>query len=318
MLRKIALMCAATAFYAMPLPAYAEYPERPITFIIAFGVGGNSDVGGRTVAQYLEPCLGPNATVIPQNRPGANGSVGFEQIATATPDGYTIGVVSFPNGVIQPITKKVPWSKDSFYFFGSFIASSTTLSVAKDSPWHTVDDLIKASKEAPNGLTVGTSGIGSEDQLMLIQLSEITGIKFNIVPFDGDAQSFAGVMGGHIQLVSAASPSTARYLDGVRPIFVAAEKQQPDLLPGTPTAKELGYNIIQGSTHIVAGPPSLPDEIKNKIDTCMEKVAADQEFLAAAKQRSLLIIPKNAQQARQYVDDLDKTIRHIWETAPWQ
>src|SRR5690606_22239663 len=103
------------------------------TFIVPFSAGGNADLGVRTVEPYLESCLG-GADIVVVNKPGANGAVGFAEIAAAPADGYTLGLLNTPNYYIHPIVKESPWTIDSFTLLGSIVGSVSTINVRPDSP----------------------------------------------------------------------------------------------------------------------------------------------------------------------------------------
>src|SRR3712207_4881313 len=121
------LVGATAILLAAVAPAFAAYPERPVTLLIPFSPGGGSDTGARTYQPFLERCLGGEVVIV--NKPGAGGELGFAELAKATPDGYLIGYLNMPNMATAPIVKDAPWSIDSFAYIGNVIGSRVTLSV---------------------------------------------------------------------------------------------------------------------------------------------------------------------------------------------
>lgn len=116
-----ALLLAAAA--VAPGVAQAAWPERPIRMIVAYAPGGGTDIIARVMAPYIAKHLGPNASIVVMNRPGAGGGIGFAELANAAPDGYTIGFINTPNVLTIPIERKVPFTWQSFDLLGNVIVT---------------------------------------------------------------------------------------------------------------------------------------------------------------------------------------------------
>jgi tripartite-type tricarboxylate transporter receptor subunit TctC len=106
----------ALALAMAPLAARAEYPEKPVTIIVGYAAGGGTDILARTVAPYVEKYLGNNAKLVIKNVPGAGGQIGFTQVATAAPDGYTIGTFNQPAAAAMTLDRKADYAMDSFTY----------------------------------------------------------------------------------------------------------------------------------------------------------------------------------------------------------
>uniref|UniRef100_UPI0005B28C73 Bug family tripartite tricarboxylate transporter substrate binding protein n=1 Tax=Methylobacterium sp. B34 TaxID=95563 RepID=UPI0005B28C73 len=145
----------------------AAYPEKPITMIVAYGAGGSTDVTARMLAPYIERNLG-GARIVVLNRPGAGGEIGFAAIADAAPDGYTIGFINTPNLITIPIERQARYGLDRLDPLVNVIDDPGVMTVRADSPFHTVADVVNHAKANPRTLTVGTTGIGSDDHLAMV------------------------------------------------------------------------------------------------------------------------------------------------------
>ena len=209
--------------------AMAAYPERPITYIVPYNAGGGNDTGSRTWAPYLERCLGPDASVVVVNKPGAGGVLGFTEIANAAPDGYTLGSVATPNMPLGWITRKdPPYTIDSFTYIANVYGSSSTISALRGGKFNTLADVIEAGKKAP--LTWGMSGFGSDDHLMGLRIAELTGIKLTFIPLDGAAACATRSSAGRSTSAASRLPNPLPFQDGLNTLAVATE-QRSELLP---------------------------------------------------------------------------------------
>lgn len=312
-------LAAGLAFAALQAgSALAEYPDRPITMIIPFTSGGGTDIGGRTVARYLEACLGGKQPIVVENRPGAGGQIGFAAIAAAPADGYTIGGLNVPNVQVGAITRpNAGYTLDSFDYLGTFYGSRTTLSVLKSSPYTDVNQVIDEAKKSGTPITVGISGIGSDDHLLTLKLAKMAGIKFDNIPFGDSAGTIVALLGGHIGMATLNIVTAAKNPDQVRAIVVASEQPSEDL-PGVPTLRQEGWDIVNGTTHVIGAPKGIPAEAKTKLADCFAKIAADPGFLAEVKKLALTPTPMNGEETETFVRNEYDTLKSIWDTEPWE
>ena len=178
-----------TASLALPLAsliapkAWAAYPDRPITMIVAFPPGGGTDAAARTLARFMQMALGQ--PVVVNNRAGAGGELGFSELARARPDGYTIGFINTPNVVTIPIERRVRYRLEDFSLIANVVDDPGAFFVLADSPFRTLADLVAHAKAKPEDVTYGTSGIGSDDHLAALAFERLAGVKLTHVPFAG-------------------------------------------------------------------------------------------------------------------------------------
>lgn len=258
------LVALSLGALAAPNVASAEYPEQPITYVIAFNPGGESDVTARFQEPQLEEKLGVD--VIVTHRPGGGGAVAWSEFQrTAQPDGYTVIGINIPHIVAQPIQRSdagyntFDWEIITWFHF-----TPNALIVRKDSPFQTLDDLIKFAKENPQVVTIGGSGTFSANHLEMLRLEKAADIDLTYIPFTGTGPLPAAVLGGHVSALMNYTMLGVQMSDEVRVLAVAAEERVPTL-PDAPTFRELGYDIVGGAYRGVAAPKGTPKEIVDKL-----------------------------------------------------
>src|SRR5215208_5737029 len=168
--------------------ANAAYPDKPITMIVAYSPGGGTDLIARAIQPYLEKYIGGGAKIVIVHRPGAGGEIGFAAIANAAPDGYTIGFVNTPPLITVPIERTAQFGgPQRFELLGNVIDDPCNFAVHADSEIRTLKDLAAYAKANPGRVTVGSSGIGSDDHLLMLMFERAAGVKMTHVPFKGAA-----------------------------------------------------------------------------------------------------------------------------------
>ncbi len=267
---------------AAPQTASAEYPEQPITYIIPFNPGGESDVTARFQEPHLEEKLGVDVVVT--HRPGGGGAVAWSEFQrNAEPDGYTLIGINIPHIVAQPIQRAdagydtFEWEIITWFHF-----TPNALIVRKDSPFKTLDDLIKYAKENPQVVTVGGSGTFSANHLEMLRLEKAADIDLTYIPFTGTGPLPAALLGGHVTALMNYTMLGVQMSDDVRVLAVASEERVPTL-PDAPTFRELGYDIVGGAYRGVAAPKGTPKEIVDKL----AQVFGDVNELIREKQEPL-------------------------------
>src|SRR5690349_10271663 len=186
-----ALLCVASI-------AMAAYPERPITLIVAYPPGGGTDLVARALAPFVEKYLGGSAKIVVVNRAGAGGEVGFAALANALPDGYTIGFVNTPPLLTIPIERTAQFHWQRYEYIGNIIDDPCNFSVHAETPIDNLSELAAYAKSHPGEVTVGTTGVGSDDHLALLKFERAAGVKLRHIPFKGSADVRAAIAGKQI------------------------------------------------------------------------------------------------------------------------
>ena len=309
---------AATALALGATPALAEYPERPITMIVAYAPGGGTDVLARSFAPYIEKYLGGGASITIVNKGGAGGEIGFTATAQAKPDGYTIGFVNLPNLLSMPIERQTRYTLASFEPLANMVDDPGAFVVHVDSPFKSLKDLVEYSKANPGAVTVGTSGVGSDDHIAMLAFAKQAGVKMTHVPFNGAAPNRTALLGRHITLGSFNVSEAVEFAkEGkVRMLAQMADKRIA-MASDVPTFKELGFDVINGSQRGIAAPAGFPADAKKKLSDAIGKAVNDPEFQAQAKKLYLPLAFWPADQYGAFLKKMDQDLRTLWASDPW-
>ncbi|HMJ32019.1 MAG TPA: tripartite tricarboxylate transporter substrate binding protein [Xanthobacteraceae bacterium] len=265
---------AAVALALIALEANAQkWPARPIEMIIPFPAGSGMDVIGRAVASALAEQSGQQVVV--NNRDGASGTIGFNALAAATPDGSTIAFgPTTPIANAPYLVKGVRYRVDSFDYICQIFENVFTIAVAPQSKLRSVEDLISAAREHPGKLTYGHAGTGTIPHLAVENFAEALKLKFQPVPFRGDAPVLPTLLKGDIDF-GAPAVSTI-HGQNFRPLLVFWQARHP-AYPDVPIARELGITseVPPGHNGLYA-PSGLPIAARTAFERhCADAVKSD-------------------------------------------
>jgi tripartite-type tricarboxylate transporter receptor subunit TctC len=300
-------------------PAAAAYPERPITMIIAYPPGGGTDLIARALAPYIEKNLGGGARIVVVNRSGAGGEVGFAALATAPADGYTIGFVNTPPLLTIPIERQAQFNWQRFDYIGNIIDDPCNFSVHADTNLRNLADLAAYAKANPGEVTVGTTGIGSDDHLAMLKFERAAGVKMRHIPFKGSAEVRAAIAGRQIVVAAINIGEALQYVKGGTPLrnLVQMSPARTNLAHDLATAKEQGYDIEMSSLRGLVGPKGLPADIRERLVKAVERSVADPEFQARAAQFFSPLRYLAPAEYEALVRDADVMYRAMWKEMPW-
>jgi putative tricarboxylic transport membrane protein len=192
------LAALAAASLTFPLqPASAEqFPDRPIRIIVPVGAGGGTDVFARALADTASSALGQ--PVVVENRPGASGTIGVQQVINASPDGYTIGFVWNSPLTAAPHSTNARYTPDDYVAMFDIGYSAYTLCAQPSFPANSLKEMIEEVRARPNTYTWGNEGAGGTLHLGVERVLQTLGLKMTVVPFQGGSQSLNALLGGHI------------------------------------------------------------------------------------------------------------------------
>lgn len=259
------LACASAAFAAA---AAADYPSRPIRWIVDFPAGGLSDTVARTVGTKLHESMGQPVVVDP--RPGAGGLIAYGLAAKATPDGYTISIVSAPFSVNLSLLDKMPY--DTFKDFAPISLMATAHNVlitGPKVPAKTVQELIAYAKTRPAGLNFASVGIGSSPHLTGELFKTRAALNATHVPFNGSGPALNDVMSGRIDFMFVNYPAAAPLAKAGRvQLLATAATTRLRSFPDVPTLAESGFPGFRSTTWVgVAAPGATPKAIIAKLNS---------------------------------------------------
>ena len=310
---------AFTVFALNPTIGAAGYPDRVINLIVAFPAGGGTDLVARALVPYIEKNLG-GATIVVMNRPGAGGGIGFAALASAPPDGYTIGFINTPNVLTIPIERKSPFNWQSFDLLGNVVDDPGNFAVHADSEFKNLAQLAAYAKAKPGDVTVGTTGIGSDDHLAMLTFEKAAGIKMTHIPFKGASDVRTALAGKQITVGAINIGEALQFAKGGVPLrnLGVMSPSRTSLAPDVPTFKEQGFDVDFASLRGLAAPKGLPPEIRDRLVKAVEHAVADPEFQATAAQK--LFAPIRYLPPAKYEGELrdgDAQFRKLWKELPW-
>ena len=255
------------------------WPTRPITLVVPFPADGTTDTIARLVGAEMAKGLGQ--PVIIENRPGANGNIGWAGVAKAAPDGYTLFVAALPVMAVVPAINKVRFDPQKDFAPISNIASNPfALVVNKDLPVNTVQEFVDYSRARKGQLSYGSAGVGSLNHLSMALFLKQAGLEMTHVPYKGNAPALSDVVAGHVPaMFSNLSDALPQAKAGnVRMLAVSGETRSP-LAPAVPTVAESGYpryNVLTWNG--LMAPARTPDDIIDRIAKELAAAVKDQKF----------------------------------------
>ena len=257
-----------------------DYPSRPLRLIVPTAPGGGTDFTGRLVAAKLSESLGQQVVV--ENRGGGGGSVGADNAAKSTPDGYTLLLGSIATHAVNPaLYKKLPYDHLKDFAPVSLIGTVPNAMVVHPSvPVKSMQEFIAYAKANPGKINYGSSGVGSPPHLSMELLRSMTGINLVHVPYKGAGPALADLLGGQMQAMCTSLAGLINFIKSgrVRALGVTTAKRNPQL-PDVPTIVESGIPGYEVTIwYAVFAPVATPKAIVQKLNTEMFKALNSQEM----------------------------------------
>lgn len=308
-------------FFLLPTAAFAAWPaDKPITVIVAYSPGGGTDLIARAVQPYLEKYLGGGAKIVIVNRAGAGGEIGFAAIANAPADGYTIGFVNTPPLMTIPIERTAQFGgPQRFELLGNLIDDPCNFAVHAESDIRNLKDLAAYARANPGKVTVGSSGIGSDDHLLMLMFERAAGVKMTHVPFKGSADVRAALVSRQITVAAINIGEALQAIKGGTPMRNIAQfaPARTNLAPDLPTAREQGYDLELSSLRGMAAPRGLPADVRDRLVKAVAQAAADPEFQAQATKFFAPLRFLSPAQFESVIREADGGFRQLWKELPW-
>src|SRR5829696_6762898 len=299
---------AALTLTTAAMPAAAQnYPSRPITLIVPWGAGGGTDATARIIGSLLEKDLGQPVTVV--NRTGGSGVVGHQAIATAPPDGYTIGLITVEIGMMhwQGFTDL---SGASYTPIGLVNADAAGLQVAADSPYKSVNDLVAAIKANPGKFKASGTGQGGIWHLAIAGMlrdMKVDPASVPWVPSNGAAPGLQDLVAGGVQIAPVSLPEARSLIDAGKVKSLAVMADAPAALyPNVPTLKSAtGSNWTVAAWRGIAAPKNLAPEARDKLVPAIRKIVASKEYTDFMAQRGFGVIYKEPDEFAKFMAKSD-------------
>jgi tripartite-type tricarboxylate transporter receptor subunit TctC len=280
-------------------PAAADYPERPLTIVVAYPASGMVDIVARPMAESMKKKFPKGVAVL--NRPGGGGSVGLAEVVQARPDGYTIILAPNSTLVIHPQLNELPYkTPDDYEPIMSTISFYTLLVVRAESPYKTVQEFVAAAKANPGKLRVGSPGEGTISHLTLERWGGTAGFKTTHVPFSGWGETSPALLGGHIDAAMAQPGEVKPLVDAKKlRVLAVANPRRHAYFPDAPTGKEAGLGDAAGTWFAYTAPKGTPPAVLKYIHDAAKAALEEPAFVALMKARGVDIDYRSGEKARQ-------------------
>ena len=272
--------CLALAAFALAGAAAAQpYPAKPVRLVVPYPPGGSNDVLSRITAQMMSPGLGQ--TVVIDNRGGAGGMIGAENVARSAPDGYSILNVQASFTANAALRAKLAYDPLGDFAYVGMMARGPLLAVVHPSlPVRNVKELIALARAKPGQINYGSTGTGGHNHLASELFARMAGIRIVHVPYKGVAPALTDLMGGHTQLVMTSLPSAMTQVQAgrLKALAVGSEKRS-SFMPEMPTISESGVpGYFAEFWWGLAAPAKTPAEIVNRLASELARALQSAEL----------------------------------------
>ena len=310
---------AGAATLALPSLGFAQaFPSRPIRYICPWPAGGSTDAVIRAIAESAAKTLGQQ--IIVDNKPGAGGMLGAQELVNAKPDGYTLS--QLPHGVFRiPHMQKTTFDTlNDFTWIACLTGYTFGLVVPADGPVKSVADLVAYAKANPGKFSYGSTGTGTSPHLAVEEFAQRAGIKLNHIPFKGNADNMQAILGGHTMAASDATGWAPHVASGKLKLIATYGSKRTKRWPEVPTLDELGYKTVSDSPFGVCGPKGMDAAITRQLHDAFRKTLEDPAVLAIFDKFDQTVIYMGTDQytkwARETFQAEKATIERLGMSAP--
>ena len=274
-----------------------DFPTKPLELIIPYSAGGGTDSVGRSIATAAEKHLGDDASIGVVNRTGGGGAVGMTEGSNANNDGYTMTMLTVEVTML-PHLELTETTYEDFTPIAEFNFDPSSIVVAADAPYDTIEEFIEYAKENPGEIRIGNGGTGATGHLSALAMAQATETEYNHVSFEGSAPAATALLGGHIEAASVQPPEVLPQVEaGELKVLAIMADDRLDNLPDTPTFQEVGYDVPEiGVWRGVTVPKDTPEEVVSILSDAFGKAAKEEEFKTFMENNGLGIVSRDAQE----------------------
>jgi tripartite-type tricarboxylate transporter receptor subunit TctC len=266
--------------------AQSDFPNRSLRLVIPWPPGASADAFLRAMAEQTGKRLGQ--TVVPDNKPGANGTLGAVTLKDARPDGYTLAQIH--TGVFRAalMAEKLAYDvMNDFTYIIQLSGSVHGIVVRADSPWRTFEEFVAAARDKPGKLNYGTFGPASVQNLVMVDIQQRLGIELTHVPYRGGSELYQGLLGSQIDAIADASGWISLVQSGQFRLLVVWGSNHMKLFPEVRTLREVGIDLVVNSPYGVGGPRGLDPAIVKKLHDAMKEALFDPATQAVMERYSM-------------------------------
>jgi tripartite-type tricarboxylate transporter receptor subunit TctC len=277
------------------------YPSKPITYLVTFNPGGQSDREARRQQPLLEKILGEKVVV--DYKVGGGGALGWSLLVRSKPDGYLICGINIPHIILQPMQQETGYKTEEIVPVALFQRTPLGLAVQKDSPYKTLKEFLDAVKAKPGEISIGGSGTFSGHHIATLRLQKMTGAEFNYVPFTGAAPQITAFLGGHVNAIFGNSDDLVKHADAMRVLAIADDERFP-AFKDTPTFKEAGLDLSESIDRGIGVPPETPAKIIEVLEDAFMKIAKDPAIVEQMKKEGFVPLAMGHKASEAYIQKM--------------
>jgi tripartite-type tricarboxylate transporter receptor subunit TctC len=286
----VALACLAATLQATASHAQSGFPQRDINFIVPWNAGGSNDVAARA----LDPILREQGIkIVIENVVGATGTIGMRRVASAAPDGYTLGMGT--SSTLALIAQgKTPLKNAEFTHIARVSTDPLMLLVSTKAPQKSLDDFIGYMKSKPDKVSIGTPGSYNLNHIFASMTARAAGVNYVNVPYTGGSKVVADLLGQHVDSgVLKPSETLGQIQDNLlKPLGVFANERL-EMFPDVPTFKDKGFDVFPYGPVVqmayVVAPANLPADVRTRLITAFRNAIQDPRFKEFAKKNAFLV-----------------------------
>jgi tripartite-type tricarboxylate transporter receptor subunit TctC len=310
--RLIAMCLTGAIFAGIGSAAAADYPTRPVRWIVGYPAGGSTDITARIMGQWLSERLGQQFII--ENKPGAGNNIGTEAVINSPPDGYTVYLVNPANAINATLYQKLSFNfiRDMLPVAG-FMRVPNVMEVTPSLPVKTVGEFIAYAKANPGKINWATSGNGTSVHLSGELFKVMTGVELQHVPYRGSAPALTDMISGQVHVMFDNMPSSLPHIQGgkLRALAVTTAKRS-DALPDVPTVGDTVAGYEASAFFGMGVPKGTPPEIIEKLNKEINAGLADPKIKAKlAELGGMLISGSPADFGKVVAEETDKWAKVI-------
>jgi tripartite-type tricarboxylate transporter receptor subunit TctC len=312
------LLCLIVPFSGPLCHAASDYPNKTITLVVPLPPGGLADIGARVLAEAMEKQLKQPVVVV--NKPGGAMTVGGYAVASAKPDGYTLGFFVNTAAVPEVYTYfySAPYSSSDLKPICHVHSFHTGITVKWDAPWNSLKDLVEYARKNP-GVKFSHNGKGGLQYVMMISIARAEKIQLVDVPYDGDAAQVPAILGGHVPVGTPAFSVVKPHMDAKKlKVLALSSQKKVDIAPDIPVLGELGYKLPVYSFFLALfAPKNTPDDVVRKINDVVRKLSEDKEFQAKNRSAGLVLDYEDTATFEKYLVQYKSNLLAFFKEEGW-